>query len=251
MCLIVWDWDPKSKKMLVLSNRDEAFHRPALPLHAWPDWDIYAGKDQEALGTWLGCSRKGRLAAVTNFRSGKPPDPHAKSRGELVTQFLAADIASGVFLEKISAQASAYNPFNLLVFDGETLLGFESHTGRILTMSPGISGVSNAGFDTPWPKLLISKNKLGNLLRMNKISEEDYFALLGDSCLASLNTCPSTGIPENIEHQLSAVFVRMPGYGTRASSIVQLTPHAISFVERTFNEHGQQGQTMLTFPVSA
>ncbi len=251
MCLIVWDWDPESKKLLLLSNRDEAYQRPTLPLHAWADSNIYAGKDQEALGTWFGCSRKGRMAAVTNFRSGKAHNPQAKSRGELVAQFLSAALDAEEYINELSTQADAYNAFNLLVFDGETLTGFESHTGQILTMLPGISGVSNAGFDTPWPKLVATKSKLSHLRETKSVSEEDYFALLSDSRLASLNTCPSTGVPQHIEHQLSAVFIKMPGYGTRASSLVQIDPAAISFQERTFNERGLQGQTNLQFHISA
>jgi uncharacterized protein with NRDE domain len=249
--LIVWDWDPVAKNLLVLSNRDEAYHRPALPLHAWPDSKIFAGRDQEALGTWLGCSRNGRLAAVTNFRSGKTPNPQSKSRGELVTQFLTSEMSAEDFLQKTARHADAYNAFNLLVFDGQTLIGLESHSGQTVTMSAGISGVSNAGFDTPWPKLTATKTKFEKLRQLDRVSEEDYFAILGNTQLADLSSCPSTGVPQHIEHQLSAVFIKMPGYGTRASSVVQMGSGAISFQERTFDEQGPQGQTTLQFPVSA
>lgn len=249
MCLIVWNWDPKTKNLLVLSNRDEVYLRPTLALHAWADSNIYAGKDEEALGTWLGCSQTGRLAAVTNFRSGKAPDPQATSRGELVTQFLDAAISSKDFLEEVAKRAAAYNGFNLLVFDGDTLAGFESHTGRTLTMPAGISGVSNAGFDTAWPKLVTTKSRLENLQKTQNVSEENYFALLSDTQLANPEACPATGIPPDIEHQLSAVFIKMAGYGTRASSVVQMSPDAISFQERTFNEQGKQGLVTLKLPI--
>lgn len=250
MCLIVWDWDPEAEKLLVLSNRDEAYLRPTLPLHAWSGENIYAGKDEEARGTWLGCSRTGRLAAVTNFRSSQGPNPQAKSRGQLVTQFLAAEMNSEDFLQCIAKQADAYNAFNLLVFDGETLAGFESHSSRTLTMLPGISGVSNAGFNSPWPKLTTTKHRLKELRKAINVSNEDYFALLADTQLANLDACPATGIPQEIEHQLSAVFIKMPGYGTRASSVVQISPASVLFQERTFNEQGKQGLVTVNFPIS-
>lgn len=50
MCLIVWDWDPEAKNLLVLSNRDEAYRRATLPLHAWIDSTIYAGKTSRDWG---------------------------------------------------------------------------------------------------------------------------------------------------------------------------------------------------------
>ena len=93
MCIIAWNWQPASDTpLLLLSNRDEFYARPCEPLHWWaPEADgeptILAGRDLQAGGTWLGMSRSGRLAALTNFRQAQPLRSDAPSRGALVTDF--------------------------------------------------------------------------------------------------------------------------------------------------------------------
>ena len=69
MCLIAWNWQPHSDlQLLLIANRDEYYARPTLPLQAWKDASIFAGKDLQAGGTWLGLGQGGRLAALTNVR---------------------------------------------------------------------------------------------------------------------------------------------------------------------------------------
>src|SRR6185295_11671730 len=89
MCLIVLGWRVHAEHpLIVAANRDEFHARPAAPAAFWEDHPgILAGRDLEAGGTWMGGSRSGRFAAVTNYRGGR--DPSAKvSRGALVTGFL-------------------------------------------------------------------------------------------------------------------------------------------------------------------
>lgn len=60
--------------LVVAVNRDEFYDRPTQPLHFWQDQpDIVAGRDmmREELGecgTWMGISRQGRFAVLTNYR---------------------------------------------------------------------------------------------------------------------------------------------------------------------------------------
>src|SRR6185503_14743050 len=90
MCLIVLGWRARAGcRLLVAANRDEFHGRPAAPAAFWKDdKDILAGRDLQAMGTWMGVSRTGRFAAVTNYRGAQEPSaPH--SRGALVTGFLS------------------------------------------------------------------------------------------------------------------------------------------------------------------
>lgn len=70
MCLIVFAWQPgHALPLLVAANRDEFYARPSLPLAAWEDAEgVFAGRDLEAGGTWLGLGPAGRFAALTNVR---------------------------------------------------------------------------------------------------------------------------------------------------------------------------------------
>ena len=71
MCLIVFAWQVMPDMPLIAAaNRDEFFDRPSAPAMQWDDHpEIYAGRDLQAGGTWLGISPSGRFAALTNVRS--------------------------------------------------------------------------------------------------------------------------------------------------------------------------------------
>jgi uncharacterized protein with NRDE domain len=115
MCLIAWNWQPHSATpLLLLSNRDEFYARAAEPLHWWDNTasqtQVLAGKDLQAGGTWLGVSRSGRLAALTNYRTTEPTRTDTPSRGELVAQFLQEDMPADAFLQQLAHNAAHYNP---------------------------------------------------------------------------------------------------------------------------------------------
>ncbi|MFM7522831.1 MAG: NRDE family protein, partial [Betaproteobacteria bacterium] len=75
MCLIVFAWKLIPQCPLVLAaNRDEFFSRPAQSADWWSDQpNVFAGRDLEGGGTWLGVNRQGRFAALTNIRNGYEP----------------------------------------------------------------------------------------------------------------------------------------------------------------------------------
>jgi uncharacterized protein with NRDE domain len=139
-------------------------------------------------------------------------------------------------LQQLAPQVDAYNPFNLLVCDGRQLMGLESRGARIVALPPGLGGVSNAGFNTPWPKLMRLQDGLCAALAPSAAQPSDLQALLTllhDPTLAPDEALPHTGMPLELERALSAIFVATPRYGTRACSVVQLQRHRATFVEQT------------------
>ena len=84
----------RAPAVVLCVNRDEAFGRPTLPSHWWEDApDVFAGRDLEAMGTWCGVSRTGRVAVLTNYT--EPTDENTAgntayrpSRGALAADFL-------------------------------------------------------------------------------------------------------------------------------------------------------------------
>ena len=252
MCLIAWNWQPHSATpLLLLSNRDEFYARAAQALHWWDDSagqnQVLAGKDLQAGGTWLGVSRSGRLAALTNFRSPEPVRANAPSRGELVAQFLQSRIAADVFLQQLAQHASLYNPFNLLVCDGHQLMGLQSRGARILTLQPGIGAVCNADFHTPWPKLTRLTHGLAAQLEQGHSDALHLLPLLHDRHIAADADLPDTGVPLDLERMLSATFITSPTYGTRACSVVALHTHQIEFTEQGFGPQGLLKQSQQRF----
>ena len=243
MCLIAWNWQPDhDNRLLLLANRDEYYARPTLPLHWWADGRVLAGKDLQGDGTWLGVTRDGRLAALTNYRQHPIPTAPRPSRGGLVLGFLEGQDSAADYLEKIRPQAAAFNPFNLLVFDGQQLLGLESRQARLVPMAPGMGAVSNADFHTPWPKLRHLREHLQQRIARGETAHHQLWPLLQHGQPATDSELPSTGVPLALERALSSTFIAMPDYGTRASSIVQIGRKTLSFAEQTYTAAGPAGQ---------
>jgi len=252
MCLIAWNWQPGSATpLLLLSNRDEFYNRATEPLHWWNDpsttSQVLAGRDGQATGTWLGISRSGRLAGLTNYRSSVPMRTDVASRGELVTNFLTDDSDALTYLQRLAARCSDYNPFNLLVFDGTTLLGLESRNGIIIAMEPGIGAVSNANFYTPWPKLTRLTKAFAARLHEGVDDSAQLLSLLYDRTLAEDDELPKTGVSLALEKALSATFIVTPNYGTRACSVVKLHTDHAEFFEESFGEKGLLGTVKKSF----
>jgi len=225
MCLILFRFDPSNRYPLVVAaNRDEAYARPTQTAHYWPDQPhIYAGRDLQAQGSWLGVNQQGQFAALTNFRDGQQTTHSGPSRGELVTEFLRQQQGGLDFLTKIRAKADQYQGFNLLIGDQHQLwhLSNRSHDLAITELKPGYYGLSNHLLDSPWPKSEQGKLKLQHAL--NRPQQDWPFALqqlLLDEQSYPDTELPETGVSQEIERLLSPIFIRSEHYGTRSSSIV-------------------------------
>jgi len=223
MCLVlvVWRVHP-TYPCLVAANRDEFHARPTARAEWWPDHpEILAGRDLKAGGTWLGVTRTGRFAALTNFRDPERLRADAPSRGELVASMLesGASVAEGLtYLRDVGAN---YNGFNLIFSDGERLGIYESVLGSGRELGPGIYGLSNHLLDTPWPKVQNAKTRLEAAL-LGLTGTAPLLDLLRDDRPASDAELPRTGVSLEWERLLSSAFVRAPDYGTRCSTIIRI-----------------------------
>jgi uncharacterized protein with NRDE domain len=243
MCLILLAWHAHPDYPLVVAaNRDEFFARPSAPAAFWEKSpQVLAGRDLEAGGTWLGVSRNGRFAALTNYREGgrQETQAHQKppSRGALVADFLTGNTGPEAYLAELATHGADYNGFNLFIGDQQRL-GYYANRGACTPrwLTPGIYGLSNHLLDTPWPKLASAKAAFANALA-ELPTQEPFFDLLADREIVADPHLPETGVPLDWERILSAVFVSSPSYGTRASTL--LTMHRdgeVTMTERSFGE---------------
>lgn len=238
MCLIVFAWRPSHAQPLILAaNRDEFYARPTLPLAQWEDApQVYAGRDLEAGGTWLGINADGRFAALTNIREpGKPLG--RRSRGELVARFLTSDVSMDEYLIEIAARSAEYGGFNLLAGDRQQLHFLNANDPTPRRLEAGVYGVSNAGLDTPWPKLVKAKAALSE--QLHTPDPEALFGFLIDHAPAPDADLPSTGVGLATEKLLSSVFIASPNYGTRASTVLLVNADGSRrLIERSFGPYG-------------
>lgn len=218
--------------LIIAANRDEYFARPTEAPHWWPETpELFAGKDVQAGGTWMGYNRQQRIAAITNLRRPDLIQANARSRGELVTRFLALHTdttaeAIEEFSEFLIADSEHYNPFNLLYGDAETLMVFNSVSRKPQRLNDGIHSISNGMPDEQWPKMKRGIHALETHVKtMQTLETAQLMALLQDQTLAAENELPDTGIPKSFEQLLSSIFIppsELTGglYGTRSSSVL-------------------------------
>ncbi|MNR76218.1 hypothetical protein D3C72_68750 [compost metagenome] len=227
MCLIVFAWNViPDMPLIAAGNRDEFYDRPAKPAAWWEDHpQIYAGRDLQGGGTWIGVTREGRFAALTNIRAPAEMRSDAPSRGALVTNYLAGNMSPDEYIAELKTQQQEYNGFNLLIGDSTQLIWFsnrgegDERNGKPLI--PGIYGLSNSLLDCAWPKVVRTKAQFASLL-CQSAPEDAYFEMLTDTTCASDCRLPKTGVSIERERLLSAVCIESPDYGTRVSTLVKL-----------------------------
>jgi uncharacterized protein with NRDE domain len=238
MCLILFSYKLHADyKLILAANRDEFYERPTASLEYWPDHpDVLAGRDLKSNGTWLGVTRSGRLAAVTNYREPASHMENAPSRGILIRDFLIGNSSPEPYLKAVSKKRIAYNGFNLIAGDPSGLYYYSNRASRVRHLQPGLYGISNHLIDTAWPKIQRGKDLLqGQLSGREKIDIEKIWKILADRRLPADKELPDTGVGLQWERILAPLFISNPDYGTRSSSIVLMEYSGqITFMERTF-----------------
>lgn len=209
MCLILVAWKVHADVPLaVAANRDEFHARPAARAAFWNDRpEILAGRDLQAGGTWMGVSRGGRFAAVTNFRGGTEPGA-AESRGSLVTKYLG-----GTEVTQLAERKSAYSGFNLLASDGDALWWLSNRDSEARQLTPGWYGLGNLLLDSPD----VDAHK--HRFRDCPLSIEPLFGVLAQAKIVNER------------------------YGTRCSSVL-LWGEELRFAERSFDASGAEQETL-------
>jgi uncharacterized protein with NRDE domain len=242
MCLIAVGWRLRADYPLILAaNRDELYARPTAPAGFWADHpDILAGRDLQQGGTWMGLTRSGRIAAVTNFRDGRRVRLGERSRGWLVRDYLLSGLDPSSFLSQVRSTADQYDGFNLLAGTPRGLFHYSDRGTEVTPLAPGAHGLSNHLLNTPWPKVERARQGLAELADVPAEALPDaLFGLLADETLAPDQTLPDTGIGLERERLLSTALIRAPEYGTRCSTVL-LVDHSgrAQFEERSFAPDG-------------
>lgn len=238
MCLILYAYRcVPGYPLIVAANRDENHARATAGAGLWQDHpQVIAGRDLEAGGTWLGVTRQGRFAALTNFpQADGSAIAGVKSRGELVSGFLAGREAAADYAQGL--QGEDYAGYNLLLFDGNDLI-YTSNRDTTRKLAPGYYGLSNAELGVNWPKCNGGAQVLQTLVSREHRAE-DVLAMLADRSAPPDDQLPDRGRPIEMERQLGARFILGEGYGTRASTVLYLGEDNLRFIEQSYLAGGQ------------
>jgi len=245
MCLVIFAHQCSPQYPLVVSaNRDEFHARATEPSHFWPEQpQVLAGRDLEQGGTWMGTTRTGRFAAITNLRDPARTAPAPRSRGALILNFLAGEASPEAYLAEIRAEADQYAGFNLVVGDLQSLWIFSNSqgSGDPKALAPGLYGLSNAALNTPWPKVTLGKSALAGSLENSTLSHAELATAVHDRGLARPEELANHGLTGEMDQALSAQFITAGVYGTRSTTTLWLTRAGVAhWCERSFDEVGRE-----------
>ncbi|HIF48721.1 MAG TPA: NRDE family protein [Cytophagales bacterium] len=241
--------------LIIAANRDEFYQRPTAPSAFWKHHPhMLAGQDLEASGTWMGVTRQGKIAALTNVRAPSEMKTDVNSRGELVANWLQQPLADhqnnslvaiDEYLQSLHLSRNQYNGYNLLFGDVAHLCVYNNVNDTTHGVEQGVFGLSNADIVTPWPKVTQGVTALNQYVDAQaKIDCEDLFALLKQDTKAQDQALPDTGIGYEWEKALSSIFIQTPKYGTRTSTLLLLDANnVLTWKERSFSDTGLATQT--------
>ena len=243
MCLVVFAWKAHPEyKLIVAANRDEFHGRPSQDAHWWPDLpNMLGGRDLQAGGTWLATSKTGRFATVTNYREQQPARSGARSRGEIVTDFVTGESDAGSYVSAFAGEN--YAGVSVLVANTENdndSIGYTSNrSDAAVTLGAGVYGLSNASLDTPWPKLVRTKEALTALIESNNVNTTELLRLLADKTTAASSEVDNSELPFELARALTAPFIVSDTYGTRCSTTLMISNDGkTDFCERRFDPQG-------------
>ena len=214
MCLIVLAWRAHPRfPLIVAANRDEFHARKASPAAFWKDRpQVLAGRDLQAMGTWMGVSRTGRFAAVTNYRGAREPTA-AQSRGALVTGFLVDGASPAAYVADLASRAASYSGFNLLASDRNELWWMSNRDGSPRRLEPGYYALGNLLLDSP--EVQPFKQRMAEA----SPAVESLFGILGQAKIINSD------------------------YGTRCSTVLLDEGKELRYAERSFGPDGTEGAT--------
>ena len=217
MCLILLSKPSQGDyKFVLTSNRDEFYERKTKNMFWWNNVDgLLAGQDLEQGGTWLGITKSGRFAAVTNVREFYQIDTKENflSRGDLVKNFLNSSLSPEEYVQKV--EANKYMGFNLVVSDLKhfsiiSSQGIESFNQELVV-------VGNRALNTETKKLNNAKEDFKSILNQ-AFTHQDLIELMQK---------PKKNYEFNFEQinqnhgsEFDSRFITSDIYGTRSSTVI-------------------------------
>ncbi|KAF2761265.1 DUF833-domain-containing protein [Pseudovirgaria hyperparasitica] len=187
MCIAVITTAHPEYPFILLDNRDEYLSRPTAAARWWdsPSSQVLGGFDlyHKAHGTWLGITRQGRVAVLTNYREENQPIlPSGRSRGEVVNGWLESPPSQHIDTEHYARHvvendggvqgmggfSLMYGRIQDVIKTGTGLAILSNRTPDVkgliwLAQKPGETrAMSNSFFgDVSWPKVTNCEHDVG------------------------------------------------------------------------------------------
>lgn len=234
MCIALISTAHPAYRLILIDNRDEYLNRPTAAASWWPEphSQVLGGRDlhRPVQGTWLGVTKNGRIAVLTNFKEDGTPPRMAVSRGAIIRSFLTdAHLDTEAFVKDMVASGVSRDAggFSLVCGNaGERLAVMSNRVASeadIPWTSPETQqtvGLSNAAFGNhSWKKVDDGERLLRKAIEdsVDKGESEDDFvqrliALLSTDTLPRLKE--GEGLETYVAQLRNTIFVPAIGHRT-------------------------------------
>lgn len=250
MCLLAFSiHNHPNYPFILVSNRDEAYDRSAVPLHTWLNYpEVTGGLDLKEKGTWLGYTKQGKFATLLNhpFTDWQPDLDPPRSRGHLLKDYLTHDFGPGEFERVLKASRRRYNSYHLLYGSFDDLHYYTNAGDKSFRYQPGLYSLANTQDDLSRHRLDKSACLLKDYLASHEgdIRLEDLTQLMTDQEQAkTLPNLPPSLSPETAKER-SSIFIKGEEFGTVATTALLVDQAGIISVREV--RYDQTGVTEVT-----
>lgn len=230
MCIALLSTAHPEYPLILLSNRDEFLDRPTAPAHWWkpPQHHVLGGRDllKPEQGTWLGITKDGRLAILTNFKDEGKEIAKDKSRGAIVTAYLSSPpgekesdaefarrLVEDVGIDDVGGFSLVFGHVQPSSADGTLPEGLSiisnrttdpSNLTRIAEKPGQVYGLSNSFFgDLTWPKIVHGEQLLRQAVKAS-VTRGDSQDRLVESLFDVLSVDTFPKLPEGEDFEVYA-----------------------------------------------
>lgn len=223
MCICLFSTRHPDYPLILLSNRDEFLTRPTAPADWWesPHGHVLGGRDLQRpeQGTWLGVTKDGRIAVLTNFREEGQEIAKDKSRGGMPKAYLttpARQLESDKdFAKRLINDVGIHDVggFSLLygrlrpgyegLFHGLSIISNRTSSAaglvKVAEKTGETHGLSNSHFgDLTWPKIVHGEHLLSQAIKSSIFRQDPQEKLIdGLFDVLSVDTMPKRQVGED------------------------------------------------------
>ncbi|XP_055307930.1 transport and Golgi organization protein 2 [Sitodiplosis mosellana] len=266
MCILFFILNENARddeyKLILASNRDEFYARPAKVAGPWKENEfVIGGRDMEPGregGTWLAISTKDhtfKFGALLNI-TGEKKGPDALPRGNIVVDYVQKPITNAQYCQDLIDTDKEYNAFNLITIEIreriKTIYYCNVNNEAHQSLQNEVLGFGNSLTHQPLQKVIGGREKFRAIVKRQNQSKEELVKSLNELLSDREKHWPDDELhrraPNWSEH-LCSICARVPAaeYGSRTRTIILVDGNnKVDFYEETMATTDPDGEWIRT-----